>query len=87
MIGLYFSNDFIGGRIIMKKLINKNLATRFTKKILLVFISTFSVTSFSANTSSVMSTFSYQDTMADTVYQQIVNGTYRTVELLDLLAN
>ena len=33
-----------------------------------------------------MSSFSTQDILANSAYQQIVNGTYRTVELLNLIA-
>ena len=33
-----------------------------------------------------MSDFSHRDTMSDNVYQQICNGTYRTVELLNIIA-
>ena len=70
----------------MKRLILKNSLIQLKKRILVISLSLFSLTLYSANTSSVMSTFSFQDTMADTVYQQIVNGTYRTVELLNLIA-
>ena len=38
------------------------------------------------STSSIMSDFSYQNTMSKNIYQQICNGTYRTVELLNLIA-
>ena len=36
--------------------------------------------------SSVMSSFSSQNTRADNIYQQICNGTYRTTELLTIIA-
>jgi hypothetical protein len=38
------------------------------------------------STSSIMSDFSYRDTMSNNINQQICNGTYRTVELLNLIA-
>ena len=64
----------------------QTLSFKMSKKILMLFLSCLSLSSYSADTSSVMRDFSFQDTMADTVYQQIVNGTYRTVELLNLIA-
>ena len=70
----------------IQKLSFNTLLIQISKKILILFISCLSLSSYSANTSSVMSDFSFQDTMADNVYQQIVNGTYRTVELLNLIA-
>ena len=41
---------------------------------------------FASQISSVMSDFSYRDTMSKTIYQQICNGTYRSVELLNIIA-
>ena len=70
----------------IQKLSFNTLLIQISKTILILFISCLSLSSYSANTSSVMSDFSFQDTMADNVYQQIVNGTYRTVALLNLIA-
>ena len=41
---------------------------------------------YSSSISSISSTFSRQDTRASNIYQQICNGTYRTVELLEVIA-
>ena len=38
------------------------------------------------DTSSIMSDFRMQDIMAGSAPQQVTNGTYRTVELLNLIA-
>ena len=38
------------------------------------------------NTSSIMSDFRVQEIMASSAYHQTANGTYRTVELLNLIA-
>jgi len=64
----------------------KFLLNQMPKIILILFFSSLSLTSYGANTTSVMSDYSLQDTMAENVYHQIVNGTYRTVELLALIA-
>ena len=39
------------------------------------------------DTSSVMSDFRFQEIMADSAPQQAANGTYRTVELLNLIVS
>ena len=41
---------------------------------------------FASEISSVVSDFSYQNTMSKNIYQQICNGTYRTTELLNIIA-
>ncbi len=41
---------------------------------------------YTSQISSIMSDFSYQNTIANNINQQICNGTYRTVELLNILA-
>ena len=41
---------------------------------------------YASDISSVMSNFSYRDTMSSNINQQICNGTYRTVELLNIIA-
>ena len=41
---------------------------------------------YASQISSIMSDFSHRDMMANNIYQQICNGTYRTVELLNILA-
>ena len=40
----------------------------------------------SSSVSAVMSDFSYNNIFCDSAPQQVVNGTYRTVELLELIA-
>ena len=42
--------------------------------------------SYSSQIDSVLSDKSFHDTMADTVQQQIVNGRYGTVEMLEIIA-
>ena len=58
------------------------------KYLLIFFIvfNSFFLSSKDINTSSVMSSFSTQDILANSAVQQQVNGFYRTVELLDLIA-
>ena len=41
---------------------------------------------YSSTIRSIHSSYSHQDTMAKNIYQQICNGTYRTVELLEVIA-
>ncbi len=41
---------------------------------------------YASKISGIMSDYSYRDTMSKNIYQQICNGTYRTVELLDVIA-
>ena len=65
------------------------------KKLILVFLSILLLMSFcteasagnySSQISSVASQFSHQNAMADNIYQQICNGTYRTTEFLNIIA-
>ena len=42
--------------------------------------------SYTSEISNVMSDFRHYDVMADNIYQQIQNGTYRTVQLLEIMA-
>lgn len=55
--------------------------------VLLNFVSTAYALEYSTDISSIMLEFSLQNSYADSTVQQAVNGTYRTVELLELIAS
>ena len=58
----------------------------FVVVIMLLCISSALASSYASQISSVMSSFSNQNMQADSIYQQICNGTYRTTELAAIVA-
>ena len=65
---------------------NKVLACILMLCLIMTTVISANADSYASDISSVMSTFSYQNIMSSSAPQQEVNGAYRMVELLEIMA-